>query len=76
MAEKALSVLPSVPFCRLTCLASMTESISADAVSWIDVMIPLALWAGRRRHATSTNAMRPKLATRRHNSEGRRVMVG
>ena len=70
------SNLPSVPFCRLTCLASMMELISADAVSCIDVMIPLALWAGSRRHATSTNAMRPKLATRRHSSEGSRVIVG
>ncbi len=75
MSEK-VSVLPSVAFCRLTCLASMIESISVDAVSCIDVMIPLALWAGRRRHATSTNAMRPKVATRRHSSEGIRVIVG
>ena len=75
-APGAVGAFEPTESCLLTCLASMIELTSAVAWSRNVVMIPLALCAGRRRHAYSTNAMRTRLARRRHSSEGTRVMDG
>lgn len=39
-------------------------------------MMPFTLCAGRRRHASSVNAIRRRLARNRHINEGSRVIVG
>ena len=54
----------------------MIASIDSGEACCRDERMPLELWMGNRRHASSVKAMRAKVVTRRQSKEGVRMIAG